>query len=142
MVYARQTDDFVVKNVKTPFSRHLWRHNSKWRHFTFFNITPLDFSLKFLWARCDFYKPRMVYARQTDVFVVKTSKTPFSLHLWRHNFKWRHFTIFNKTPLNSSLKFLWVRCDFYKPRMVYARQTDGFVVKNVKNTIFSTFMTS
>ena len=29
-----------------------------------------------------------------------------------------------------------------RPRMVYARQTDDFVVKNAKNTIFSTFVTS
>ena len=175
------------KHKKTKFSWYLWRHKSKWRHFTVFNITPLDSSLKFLWVRCDFYKPRMiyarqtddfvvknvkntifvmsklkmtlfydfqnnsigffveipmtymwfykpriVYARQTDEFVVKNAKTPFSRHLWRHNSKWRHFMIFNITPLDSSLKFLWVRCDFHKPRMVYARQTDDFVVKNVK----------
>ena len=50
--------------------------------------------------------------------------------------------IFNITPLDSSLKFLWVRCNVHKPRIVYARQTDDFVVKNAKNTIFSTFMTT
>ena len=130
------------KHKKTQFSWYLWRHNSKWRHFTVFNITPFDSSLKFLWVRCDFYNPRMVYGRQTDDFAVKNVKTPFSLHLWRHNSKWRHFTVFNITPLDSSLKFLWVRCDFNKPRMVYEPQTDDFVVKNAKNTIFSTFVTS
>ena len=36
----------------------------------------------------------------------------------------------------SQIKFLWVRCDFYKPRMVYARQTDDLVVKNIKKENF------
>ena len=52
------------------------------------------------------------------------------------------FYDFRITPLDSLLKFLWVRCDFHKPRMVYARQTDNFEVKIVKNDIFPTFMTS
>ena len=50
--------------------------------------------------------------------------------------------IFKITPLYFSLKFLWVRWDFHKPGMVYARQADDFVVKNPKSTIFSTSMTS
>ena len=89
----------------------------------------------------DFYKPRMIYALQTDDFVVKNIKTQLSWYLWRHNSKWRKFTVFNITSLDFFLKLLWVRCDSYKPRMVYERQTYDFVVKNVKNTIFSTFMT-
>ena len=100
-----------------------------------FNITPLDSLLKFLWVRCDFHEPRIVYARQTDDFVVKNVKNTI-------------FPTFMTTFYdfqNNSIGFfveLWVRCNFYKPRMVYARQTDNIVVKNVKNTISSTFMTS
>ena len=110
---------------------------SKWSHFKFLKIIPLDSLLKFLWAKCNFHKPRMVYEEWEhrsslflpDDFIVKTSKTPISRQLKRHNSKWRHFTVFNITQLDSSLKFQWVWCDFYKPRMVCARQTDDFVVK-------------
>ena len=117
---------------------------SKWSHFKFLKITPLDSLLKFLWAKCDFHKPRMVYEEWEhrsslflpDDFVVKTSKTPISRKLKRHNSKWHHFTVFNITPLDFSLKFLWARCNFYKPRMVYERQTYDFVVKNIKKHNF------
>ena len=50
--------------------------------------------------------------------------------------------IFKIIPLYFSLKLLWVRWDFHKSEMVYARQADDFVVKNAKSTIFSTSMTS
>ena len=112
MIYALQTDDFVVKNIKTQLSWYLWRHNSKWRKFTVYNITPLDFLLKLLWVRCDSYKPRMVYERQTYDFVVKNIKNKFSWYLWRHNSKWRHFTVFNITPSDSSKNSTQVRIWF------------------------------
>ena len=44
--------------------------------------------------------------------------------------------IFRTIPLDFSLKFLWIRCDFHMPRMVYVGQTDDFVVKNVKKCHF------
>ena len=82
--------------------------------------------------------PIMVYARQTDNFVVKIVK---NRHFHDINDVITQndviFSVFNITPLDS-----YGLDVFYKSKMVNVRQIDDFVVKNVKKTIFSTFMTS
>ena len=91
-----------------------------------------------MWGKY-FFLRFMVYALQTDDFVVKIVKNTIFTTSMTSYLKITSFYDFQNNSIGFLVEFLWVRCDVHKPRMVYAHQIDDCVVKNVKNTIFDIY---